>query len=463
MPVVPKKANLTKSTAGILNAIRYGIGGDYEAGVPEAEDTTASIRAVGEAILAFQPRQNAFCSALVNRIAFEVLKSKQYQNPWAMFKRGMLEYGETIEEIFVNLATVRGYNPEESKNRVFARTIPNISTAFHAMNIQVQYPVTISEEQLRQAFLSLNGVTQLINGIIASMYTAMNYDEFNLMKYLIARLALDGKLKVEEIATPSASTSSAIVTSIKTYANNFEFLGAKYNVAGVKNFVEKANQYVLEQTDLNAIIDVNTLATSFNMDKAEFMGHVVTFDSLADIDVDRLAMLLENDSSYVPFTPTELGYLSKVRAILCSKDFFMIYDVLQKMTEAYNGDGLYFNYFLHKWQTLSASPFENIVLFTDQASSVTTVDIAQSATTITTAGVTLFNASVDTVGFAGKDVEWSLTAGTGTAADLGQYVIIDQYGRLTVKTGAHNGTWTLKATSLADASKTDSITITINM
>ena len=91
MAVVPKSVNLTKSTAGILNAIRYGIGGEYYAGVPEAKDTTASIRAVGEAILAYQSRQNAFVDALVNRIAFEVIKSKQYENPWAMFKRGYLE------------------------------------------------------------------------------------------------------------------------------------------------------------------------------------------------------------------------------------------------------------------------------------------------------------------------------------------------------------------------------------
>lgn len=460
MAVVPKSVNLTKSTAGILNAIRYGIGGEYYAGVPEAKDTTASIRAVGEAILAYQSRQNAFVDALVNRIAFEVIKSKQYENPWAMFKRGYLEYGETIEEIFVNLCKVRGFNAQASPSRVFQRNTPSVSSAFHSMNVQAVYPTTISEEQLRQAFLSLNGVTTLIAGIVTSMYTAMNYDEFNLMKYLIARLALDGKIPVQTIDAPAASTSAGIVTKIKTLANNFEFMSDEYNIAGVKNFVPKADQYVLEQTDLNAIIDVNVLATSFNMEKAEFMGHVVTFDSFGNIDTDRLAQILENDTSFVPFTATELGYLSKIRAIVCAKDFFMIYDNLQKMTENYNGDGLAWNYFLHKWQTLSASPFENITLLTDLSSAVSTVTIDQSALTVSVAGATRFTATVSTTGFASKEVEWSLTAGTGT---LNDYISVDQYGIVTVKTGATDGTYTLKATSLADSTKYDTVTITVDL
>lgn len=460
MAVVPKTANLTKSTAGILNAIRYGIGGEYEAGVPVAQDTTASIRAVGEAILAYQSRQNAFVNALVNRIAFEVIKSKQYENPWAMFKRGYLEYGETVEEIFVNLCKVRGFDAEASASRVFQRNLPSVSSAFHSMNVQVEYPTTISEEQLRQAFLSLNGVTTLIAGIVTSMYTAMNYDEFQLMKYMIARLALDGKLPVETIDAPSASTSAGIVTKIKTVANNFEFMSDAYNIAGVKNFVQKADQYVLEQTDLNAIIDVNVLATSFNMEKAEFMGHVVTFDSFGNIDTDRLALLLGNDTSYAPFNATELGYLSKIRAIVCARDFFMIYDNLQKMTENYNGDGLSWNYFLHKWQTLSASPFENITLFTDQSSAVSTIAIDQSNTTISTAGSKRFTATVTTTGFASKEVQWSLTAGTGT---LNDYISVDQYGLVTVKTGATDGTYTLTATALGDTTKTATITITVDL
>lgn len=462
MAIIPSKVNLTKSAAGILNAIRNGIGGDYYAGVPEAQDTTESIRAVGTAILAQQSRRNDFVAALVNRIGYEILKSKQYQNPWAMFKKGFLEYGETVEEIFINLCEVRGFDPENAKTNVLKQTKPNVSVAFHTLNVQVEYPVTISNAQLRQAFLSASALTAFIDSIISNMYTSMNYDEFLLMKYELAVLALNGELPKEVISTPSAATASAIATTIKEKSNDMTFMSDDFTISGNMNFTNKEDQYILEQSALNAVIDVNVLATSFNMDKAEFAGHVVLMDDLGKLDQARLAKLLNKDSSYQAFNATQLGYLSKIRGILCSRDFFMIYDVEQTMEDFKNGSGLYWNYFLHKWQVLSASPFENVLLLTDQASTVSSISVSLDAASMSAAGVNGATATVSTTGFASKEVKWSLVVGTGTAADLTAGLIsIDDYGVITLKTGYHTGTWTVTATSIEDGSTTGTATLTL--
>lgn len=457
MATTPTNTTLTNSTADILNAVRNTIGGDYALAVPAAENDNRSIRDVGEAILAYQPNQNAFVSTLVNRIVFVSIKSEEYKNPWAMFKRGFLELGETVEEIFVNLASVKKYNPTNSPSTVFSRTIPSIYAGYHSMNIQVEYPVTISEDQLRQAFTSINGVTDLIKGIITSVVTAMNYDEFNVMKYMLGRLALDAKIKVISISEPNASNAHGIVTSIKSVSNKFEFMSDEYNYASVKNNCYKNNQYLLEQSDLNAVIDVNVLASAFNMDKAEFMGHVVTFDSIGTLDTDRLDIILAGDTNYTSLTDAELGYLDKIRAILCSKGYFMIYDNLQKMTEAYNGDGLYMNYFLHKWQTMSTSPFENVVLFTDLVSTVS-VSITEGSTgTITVSGGTLqLHATVTKTGFAPTGVTWSVGTGTGTAS---KWTVSDT-GLVTCNETTAGKTMSIKATSVFDSTEIATITLT---
>lgn len=457
------KLKLTKSAAGVLNAIRNTIGGEYFAGVPEAKDTTASIRAVGAAILAQQSRQNAFVSTLVNRIGFEAIKIRQYQNPWAMFKKGFLDYGETVEEIFVNLAKVRGYDPSQGATRVLATNKPSISVAFHAMNVQVEYPVTVSHQQLRQAFLNEGALVKFIDGIIGNLYTSMNYDEFLLMKYLIAELALEGSLPKKTISTPSSATSNAIATVIKEASNDFTFMSDAYTMSGNKNFVDKSEQYLLEQSGLNAILDVNTLALAFNLDKAEFAGHVVLMDDLGKIDNARLAMLLDRDSDFQAFTSTQLGYLSKIRGLLCAKEFFQIYDVLQEMHEFYNGSSLDWNYFLHKWQTVSASPFECVCLLTDQASTVSSISVSLNAASMSAAGLNGAVATVTTTGFASKRVKWSLVVGTGTAADLTDGLIaIDDNGIIAVKTGYHTGTWTVTATSVEDGSTTGTATLTLS-
>lgn len=457
MAIIPSKVKLTKNVAGVLNAIRYGIGGDYAAGVPKAENTTESIRAVGAAILAQQSRQNAFVAALINRIGFEIIKSKQYQNPWAMFKKGFLEYGETVEEIFVNLCQVKGYAPEDAPIDNFKRHNPNVSTAFHAMNFQVMYPMTISNMQLHQAFLTLGSLDKFFNGCIAAMYSAMNYDEFLIMKYLIARLALDGKLPVKQIATPSSATSNAIMTDVKQISNDFEFMSDEFTISGNKNFVLKDDQYLIEQTGLNAVLDVNTLASAFNLDKAEFAGHVVLVDSLGKIDAKRLAQLLDKDETYVPFTPTEIEALGKVRGVLCARDFLMVYDILQTMEDAKVGAGLYWNYFLHKWQTVSASPFENVCLLTDAVSTVTNVTVALDSATMSAAGQTGATATVTRTGFASDEVIWSIASNADP-----EHVEIDAYGIITVKAGYDTGAYTIKATSRADGSVSGTATLTLS-
>lgn len=457
------KLTLTKSAAGVLNAIRNSIGGEYYAGVPEATDTTASIREAGQAILAYQSRRNAFVETLVNRIGFEAIKVRQYKNPWAMFKKGFLDFGETVEEIFVNLCEVRGYDPSQGATRVLQANKPSVSVAFHAMNVQLEYPVTVSEKQLRQAFTGPEGLYKLVDGIVSNLYTSMNYDELLLMKYMIATLALEGSLPKVTISTPSSATAAAIATTIKGISNDFEFMKDKFTISGNKNFCEKANQYLIEQNEFNAIQDVNVLATSFHMDKAEFMGHEVLMDDLADIDNARLAKILDRDPNFSAFTATQLGYLGKIRAILCSIEFFQIYDELQEMTEFHNGSALSWNYWLHKWQTVSASPYECVCLLTDQASTVSSITVALDASTMSAAGLNGAVATVATTGFASKRVKWSLTVGTGTAADLTNGLIgIDDNGIITLKTGYHTGTWTVTATSVEDGTTTGTATLTLS-
>ena len=84
MAIIPNldHANLTASSVGILNGIRELASPQYQAGVPEAQNTLESIRQIGANILGFQSHTNEFLHTLVNRIAFEVIASRSYTNPW---------------------------------------------------------------------------------------------------------------------------------------------------------------------------------------------------------------------------------------------------------------------------------------------------------------------------------------------------------------------------------------------
>lgn len=410
MPTIPNNRTLTGSSVDILNAIRNSATANYRNYIPEANQSADSIREIGAIIMDYPALQNEFLSALVNRIGRVMITSKMYTNPWAIFKQGMLEFGETIEEIFVNIAKPFEYDPSVAENKVFARETPDVRAAFHVLNYQKFYKSTIQNEQLRQAFLSWSGITELIAKIVDSMYSAANYDEFQTMKYMLARHILNGELYATQIPTVQESNMKSIISTIKGVSNNFEFMSSKYNVAGVANYAPKDNQYIIMNSNFDATMDVDVLAAAFNLDKADFMGHRVLIDSFGNLDTDRLNMLFANDPNYTPLTSAEIAALDAIPAVLVSGDWFMIFDNLYNFTEQYNGEGLYWNYWYHVWKTFSISPFANSVVFVPGSPSITSVSVSPSTATISAGQTVLLSATVNTQNFASKAVDWTLTA-----------------------------------------------------
>ena len=173
---------LNASTIDILNVIRQNASSEYQSLVPEVAQYN-DIPKVGEVLMGYPALANEFLNALINRIALVRAKSATFNNPYVGLKKGYLEYGETVEEVFVNIAKAREFSAEKAKDREFRRSIPDVRAAFHVMNIKLQYPVTIEDEQLKRAFLSINGVTDMISAIIQSVYTALEYDEFLLFNH----------------------------------------------------------------------------------------------------------------------------------------------------------------------------------------------------------------------------------------------------------------------------------------
>ena len=455
MPTRPSVQKLSATSVDILNAIRNNASADYRNYIPQADDSLDSVRSIGNILMNYPALQNEFLNALVNRIGRVLVTSKMYDNPWNMFKRGMLEFGETIEEVFVEIAKPFEYDPETAESEVFKREIPDVRAAFHILNYQKFYKVTVQRDQLRQAFLTWDGVTDLITKIINSMYAGANYDEFLVMKYLVAVNILNGRLKAVQISDPSNVTNmKSVVGAIKSVSNGMEFMTTEYNQAGVHTYTDKRDQYIILTSDFDAVMDVEVLASAFNMDKADFMGRRVLVDSFASLDNDRLALLFKDDENYVPLTQDELDALATIPAVLVDRDWFMILDNLLEFTDQYNGQGLYWNYWLHVWKTLSVSPFANSAVFVPGVPSVTSVTVSPDTVTAGAGQTVLLTAEVVTANFAQQTVTWSVAKGAKATVDI--------TGKVVISTGAKTGDKiVVTATSTFDSTKSDTCTITV--
>jgi hypothetical protein len=454
MATKPKIKTLTNSSVDILNAIRNNASTNYKDYVPHATADSDSIREIGAVIMDYPALQNEFLSALVNRIGRVILTSKSYDNPWAMFKKGMLEFGESIEEVFVNIAKPFQYDPQVAESNVFKREIPDVRSAFHIMNYQKFYKATISNDQLRQAFLSIDGITDLIAKIVDAMYTGANYDEFQTMKYMLAKHILNGHMNPVTIPDINSANMNSIVSTIKGVSNKFTFLNSKNNLAGVMNHTPKQEQYLLVNSQFDATMNVEVLASAFNMDKAEFDGHHILVDSFGDLDIERLNILFADDPTYTKISTEQLKALDTIPCVLVDSDWFMIFDNYQNFTEQYNGEGLYWNYWYHVWKTFSVSPFSNNAVFVAGVPTVKTVTVTPSTATVSAGGQLQLNVTVTTDNYAPQSVIWSIDTDGAEAS-------ISSTGMLKVNSDAKPKTIKVKATSTFDSEKTGNATITV--
>ena len=421
-------STLNATTLDILNVIRQNASTEYQSSIPVITKAT-DIPKVGEIIYGTPAFANQFLNALINRIAIVRVQSANFNNPYSILKKGYLEFGESVEDIFVSIANVVEYTPEKGKEREFKRTLPDVRSAFHVMNWRVMYPVTIQDEDLKQAFLSIDGVQNLIARIVDSVYTAAEYDEFLLFKYLLIKAISHGKTYPVSIGATGNLQESA--SQFRGMSNLLTFMSSLYNEAQVKTCTPKNRQVIFMDSIFNARYDVGVLASAFNMDKADFMGRLFLIDRWTSFDNDRFEVIRANSDGIETVTPQELTLLKNVKAVLVDENWFQIYDNNNKFTEKYVASGLYWNYFYHTWKTVSSSPFANAITFVTSEGDITlpesiTVHVGMKDETDDATVFTL-NPEFENVSLAPQSVNFVQTKALTTAG-----IAVQKYGGLII-------------------------------
>jgi hypothetical protein len=404
-------------TYDIVNAIRNS-NPAFQQYVPLA--SVDNIAAVGSGILISQTLQNDFITSLIDRIGLVVVKHVSLKNPLKMFKKGFMPEGRTIEEIFTDITKGQKYDPEDAESTLFKRSIPNVKTLFHERNRQDFYTQTVTDEQLKSAFVSWSAFESFVSSIITAIYNSAEVEEFEYMKLVIDNYFANGLFTVIPIANPVDATSAsqfikvARATATKLCLPNGS---REYNALAVRTRSEMDDLYIIMDADLNAEVDVDVLAKAFNMDRTTFLGHSLVIDGFAS---------------------------TGLKAIMVDKNWFMVYDTLMKMETVRNSKGLYWNYFFHVWQVLSASRFANAVAFVTGAVPAVTSVIVDPTIAERKAGNTLqLTAYVRATDGNTHTVVWAVEGSTSSTT-LQAGTTIDDKGKLTI---ASNQTGELHVTA----------------
>ena len=235
-------------------------------------DDNESIIKIGQIITNYQPYMNTFVPALVNQIGMVAIERMMWMNKWSKFYQGQYEgAGSTVQEIFVDICDPHSYNPSTAEEELFKRELPNLMSAYHMLDFQKFYKVTVERRSVRQAFYAWAKVNDLIANILAQMWVALEYDVYQTWKYMTAKYIVGGHMAQVAIPAQDGSKEAAdgALKMVKEYSTYLDNPSRKFNAAGVMNVVDKSEQQVIINAKANADISVETWAQAFNLPHAQ--------------------------------------------------------------------------------------------------------------------------------------------------------------------------------------------------
>lgn len=276
---------------------------------------------------------NQFLDVLVNRIGATYVKRHQFDNPLAVFKRANLNYGNSIQLIATDYIRTQEYRDSEPQrtedgDTVFSTYRPQgVKAAYVSTNQFRQYPITINQQLLRQAFASETGLNDFIAQIMSTPMNSDAYAEYRAMCNSIAEFdkankGLIYRHKAYNAVPNDAEGAKQFLKDLRAYAYKMKFpnLVRQYIPADVPATYDVDELVLLVTPDVLSSLDVDGLAQLFNLEKAEWNYRTIVIDNLgiqncfAALVSERtlLAMdtIYENGSFYNPKTLSQSWFLT---------------------------------------------------------------------------------------------------------------------------------------------------------
>lgn len=329
---------------------------DFQQRIPDP--TVSGIKATMDAL--FQPMNaqyyNQFLDILVNRIGFTYVRQQSYKNPLAVFKGTKLSYGSTIQEIAPKWIKAHSYDDENETLLKLHR--PEAEVWYHSQNRRDQYPISVNVDELRTAFTEETGLNKLVASIMTVPQNSDEYDEFQIMKQLIGEYEQRWGFYREHLTSlpTDEATGKEFLTKLQTLGGKIQFPSARYSGTSIPVFAKPEELVLITTPEAQAGLNVNTLASLFNVELANVKYRVVLVDEFP---------------------------IANAVALLTTEDFFVCSDTLYNTTSFWNPQTLTTNYYLNHWGVYSVSPFVPAILFTtDEATTTPTI-------TQTVSGITL--------------------------------------------------------------------------
>lgn len=401
-----------------LNDLRQSSSNQFQEVVPVVDENT-SIESYTAPLLNYPKLFNEFCDVLVQKIVYTAFESKVFNNPLKVLEGDRIPLGYLGEEIFVNPAEGRDFDVDDFAGAL-RKYESDTKVQYMYINFDKQYPVTIVRQSLKQAFVSWNALENYITNITNSLYNGYYIDEYRNTKALVTNAYRSNAVQIETVTNPTTKDLvEAFVEKARTTFLNFQTPSSKYNawtkIGGygreVITFTDQKDIVMLVRNDIRSKLDVKSLASAFNMDKADLMGNILPVDDFSIYDKNQN---LVYDGS-------------KILAIICDKSWFRIKEQDLYMDDFRNANNRSINYYLNAIKMFNYSFFANAVVFATEEPTVTITELKATPDEITVNAGETATVQITTTPFSANNptiTVASSASGVATASISGKTVTI---------------------------------------
>ena len=421
----------------------------YHQYIPILDENT-DISVLAQPIFQYQAVANDFMNMLIQRIVSTSFDIRRFRNPLRILEGDEMPVGFTNQDIYVNPAKGRKYNVNDFAG-LLQKYEADVKVQYTSINMDLQYPVTTTRHDLKKAFTSWSDLNRFIDGIVNSLYNGAYINEFQFTKGVIAGAYKQNAAPIEIISVPSTDDEmKSLVASLREIYLNMQLPSQNYNAWGlvggygnpVTMWTNPEDIVIIIKNSLRSKLDVNVLASAFNIDKADLLGRVISVDNFDIFDEEG----------------TKVYDGSKIVGFIGDRRWFRIVTQDESIDEFYNANNRTWQTYLNITKGYNYSLFSNGLILATQAP---TYDVTSIKFNETAPEVTAGEKIILTLDVAPYTATTTIRFTSGT---VGKATVTKIDNRSVEVTGvaAGSSTITASATTSAGTTITGTVSVTVN-
>ena len=396
----------------------------------------------------YQAVQESFFG-LLKQIAYVATVTRLFDNPLSQLEGENIPLGWAGEETYINPVKGRQFDVNDFAG-ILQKYEADVKVQYLNVNMDIQYPVTLTRDKIRQAFTSWRDLEEFINGIVNALYNGAYINMFQFTKDLVsAAFSANKAAYIKVSAVTNEATGKAMIKKLRELYTLFQMPSSSYNawakVGGggrpITTWCAPEDIVLIIRADIMAAVDVDVLAAAFNMDKADFIGRVITVDNF-DTYTDDGVKIYDGSNIY---------------GIICDKAWFKIKQQDMALDMWFNPNNRSWQYYLNVVKMYNYSLFANGVVIAIDDPDVPATKVEADPDTVT---VTAGNKVTSAITLTPVNTTATLSASSSATT----YATVEVSGNNVIITGVAAGSATITVTATdqdGTTTHTDTISVTV--